>query len=146
MGSGRNAKKNESRTGFSVRDAGSQATLPLPFGNRARSQGEAVSHRGTPWLDKKQERASHTRATARKESIVRSKVEQVLLEEAAEERDFVPGISKPKALFMLAAGLSFVMSVSLYFTGSTEQGIFVGIWVPSILSAGALLLGGTDHA
>ena len=77
---------------------------------------------------------------------MKSKIEQVLLEEAAEERDFVPGISKPKALFMLAAGLSFVMSVSLYFTGSTEQGIFVGIWVPSILSGGALLLGGTDHA
>ena len=50
-------------------------------------------------------------------------------------------VSKPKALFLLAAGLSFVMSVSLFFTGSREQGIFVGLWVPSILSAGALLLG-----
>ena len=46
---------------------------------------------------------------------------------------------------MLAAGLSFVMSVSLFFTGSREQGIFVGIWVPSILSAGALLLGRNGH-
>ena len=50
-------------------------------------------------------------------------------------------MSSPKALFFLAAGLSFVMSVSLFFTGSREQGIYVGIWVPSILSAGALLLG-----
>ena len=53
-----------------------------------------------------------------------------------------PGVGKAKALFILAAGLSFVMSVSLFFTGHREQGIYVGIWVPSILSAGALLLGG----
>jgi hypothetical protein len=59
--------------------------------------------------------------------------------------EVVPGVSRPKALFMLAAGLSFVMSVSLFFTGSQEQGIFVGIWVPSILSAGALLLGRNGH-
>ena len=67
----------------------------------------------------------------------------VRVEEArAVERDeVIPGVSKPKALFLLAAGLSFVMSVSLFFTGSREQGIFVGLWVPSILSAGALLLG-----
>lgn len=52
-------------------------------------------------------------------------------------------MSRPKSLFFLAAGLSFVMSVSLFFTGSREQGIYVGIWVPSILSAGALLLGGS---
>jgi hypothetical protein len=57
----------------------------------------------------------------------------------------IPGVSRPKALFLLAAGLSFLMSVSLFFTGSREQGIFVGIWVPSILSAGALLLGRNDR-
>ena len=55
--------------------------------------------------------------------------------------ELIPGVSRPKALFLLAAGLSFLMSVSLFFTGSREQGIFVGIWVPSILSAGALLVG-----
>ena len=54
------------------------------------------------------------------------------------------GIGLSKGLFFLAAGLSFVLSVSLFFTGSREQGIFVGIWVPSILSAGGLLLGGRD--
>ena len=58
-----------------------------------------------------------------------------------DRREVVPGVGRPKALFMLAAGLSFLMSVYLFFTGSHEQGIFVGIWVPSILSAGALLLG-----
>ena len=60
---------------------------------------------------------------------------------AIERQELVPGVSRPKALFMLAAGLSFLMSVYLFFAGDREQGIFVGIWVPSILSAGALLLG-----
>lgn len=64
---------------------------------------------------------------------------------AMRRSEVIPGLSRPKALFMLAAGLSFLMSVSLFFTGSREQGIFVGIWVPSILSAGALLLGRDGH-
>ena len=64
---------------------------------------------------------------------------------AIERREVVPGISRPKALFILAAGLSFLMSVYLFFTGSREQGIFVGLWVPSILSAGALLLARASH-
>ncbi len=57
--------------------------------------------------------------------------------------ELIPGVSRPAALFLLAAGLSFILSVYLYFGGSREQGIFVGIWVPSILSAGTLLLGGS---
>ena len=64
---------------------------------------------------------------------------------SAERREVIPGVSKAKALFLLAAGLSFLLSVSLYFTGDHERGIFVGIWVPSILSAGALLLGRDYH-
>jgi hypothetical protein len=47
-----------------------------------------------------------------------------------------------KGLFFAAAGLSFLLSVGLWFTGDRERGLFVGLWVPSILSAGALLLGG----
>ena len=64
---------------------------------------------------------------------------------AIERPEVIPGIGRPKALFMLAAGLSFLMSVYLFFTGSREQGIFVGLWVPSILSAGALLLARNSH-
>lgn len=45
-----------------------------------------------------------------------------------------------KALFLIAAALSFVFSVLLWFWVDREQGIFVGIWVPSILSLGSLLL------
>ena len=51
---------------------------------------------------------------------------------------------KIKLLFLLASFISLVLSVSLYFGGHEQQGIFVGIWVPSILSLGALLLAGED--
>jgi len=47
-----------------------------------------------------------------------------------------------KVLFCVAAGFSFLLSVFLWFGGSKEQGLFVGLWVPSILSLGALLLAG----
>lgn len=36
--------------------------------------------------------------------------------------------------FLIGAFLSFVASVSLWFLVSHEYGLFVGIWVPSILS------------
>ncbi len=36
--------------------------------------------------------------------------------------------------FLIGAFLSFVASVSLWFVVSHEYGLFVGIWVPSILS------------
>ena len=40
---------------------------------------------------------------------------------------------------LLAAFISFILSVSLWFSGYKDEGMFVGIWVPSILSLGALL-------
>jgi hypothetical protein len=42
--------------------------------------------------------------------------------------------------FILAAGASFLLSVSLWFAGNTQEGVFVGLWVPSILSFGTLLM------
>ena len=36
---------------------------------------------------------------------------------------------------IILAFLSFLYSVSLWFTGNKLEGIFVGIWVPSILAA-----------
>ena len=51
-------------------------------------------------------------------------------------------LARAKLLFFLAAGLSFLLSVGLWFSGDRERGVFVGLWVPSILSAGALLLAG----
>jgi len=50
------------------------------------------------------------------------------------------GFSRSQVMFCAAAGLSFVASVSLWFSGHKEQGLYVGLWVPSILSLGSLLL------
>ena len=50
-----------------------------------------------------------------------------------------------KLLIFLAAGLSFALSIALWFSGDRERGLFVGLWVPSILSAGGLLLSGGRH-
>ena len=36
-----------------------------------------------------------------------------------------------------AALLSFLLSISLWFSGQQQEGLYVGIWVPSILAAGA---------
>ena len=47
--------------------------------------------------------------------------------------------------YILAAAASFLLSVTLWFTGSKEQGAFVGLWVPSILAFGALMMTGGCH-
>ena len=47
--------------------------------------------------------------------------------------------------FVIAAGASFLFSVYLWFSGSREEGVFVGLWVPSILSFGNLILGGRSR-
>lgn len=50
-----------------------------------------------------------------------------------------------RLLIALAAVASFVFSVTLYFGFDKQAGIFVGIWVPSILSGGQFLMaGGSD--
>lgn len=54
-------------------------------------------------------------------------------------------LATSKAFFFAAAGISYALSVWLWFSGDRERGLFVGIWVPSILSAGALLLAGGDN-
>jgi hypothetical protein len=47
---------------------------------------------------------------------------------------------RSRVLLLAAAGISFALSVSLWFAGNELQGIFVGLWVPSILSLGAIVL------
>lgn len=50
--------------------------------------------------------------------------------------------ARAKMLFGAAALISFLLSVYLWFLGQREAGLFVGLWVPSILALGALLLSG----
>jgi hypothetical protein len=55
-----------------------------------------------------------------------------------------------KATFLFAAFASFVASVSIYFAADDDilgrlNGIYVGVWVPSILALGALLLSSSDR-
>ena len=50
-----------------------------------------------------------------------------------------------KACLFAAAAISLVLSIVIYFgagddTNGRLNGIYVGVWVPSILSLGALLL------
>ena len=40
---------------------------------------------------------------------------------------------------LAAASISFLLSVGLWFAGQRDEGLFVGIWVPSILSFGAFV-------
>jgi hypothetical protein len=51
-------------------------------------------------------------------------------------------VKTAKLLILAAAGLSFLFSVYLWFFVNKEQGVFVGLWVPSILSFGALVTNG----
>jgi hypothetical protein len=41
--------------------------------------------------------------------------------------------------FMSGAFISFLLSVYLWFAGYREEGLFIGLWVPSILSFGTLV-------
>jgi hypothetical protein len=47
--------------------------------------------------------------------------------------------TQARALIVAAALLSFGLSVVLFFTGEERAAIFVGLWVPSILSLGAFI-------
>ena len=56
-----------------------------------------------------------------------------------------------KIALLLAAFVSFAISVTLYFQAGDDvlkrlNGIYVGIWVPSILSLGAFILSGTKRS
>ncbi|REK18158.1 MAG: hypothetical protein DWQ37_04500 [Planctomycetota bacterium] len=55
-------------------------------------------------------------------------------------------VNVAKLLILAAAGLSFLFSVYLWFAVNKEQGVFVGLWVPSILSFGTLMTSGRGPA
>ena len=62
------------------------------------------------------------------------------LEETAASRE-----QRARLLLLSAAAISFVLSVSLWFLGHKLQGIFVGLWVPSILALGSIVLPRTER-
>ena len=64
---------------------------------------------------------------------------------ALRRREGATDTALSRSLFFAAAGLSLAASVYLFFSGQREEGIFVGLWVPSILSAGVLVLQGGRH-
>ncbi len=45
-----------------------------------------------------------------------------------------------RSMILFAAFVSFVLSVLLWFSGHRQEGIFVGLWVPSILALGAVVV------
>ncbi len=61
-----------------------------------------------------------------------------LLREATRSRE-----QRARLLLLSAAAISFLLSVSLWFLGNELQGIFVGLWVPSILALGSIVLPAT---
>lgn len=51
---------------------------------------------------------------------------------------------KAKMAFLIAGGLSSILSVTLWFTGSRQEALFVGLRVPAIHSLGSLVLAADD--
>ncbi len=50
------------------------------------------------------------------------------------------------ALFLVAAAFSFLLSIALWFTDNRQEGVFVGLWVPSILAAGGFWITAVGRA
>jgi hypothetical protein len=48
--------------------------------------------------------------------------------------------------FLVAAFGSFLLSIVLWFTDNRQEGLFVGLWVPSILAAGAFWMNAVRRA
>jgi hypothetical protein len=59
---------------------------------------------------------------------------------ATADSEIVKATRRARALVVVGAFVSFLFSVSLWFAGMREEGLFVGLWVPSILGLGNLLL------
>lgn len=43
-----------------------------------------------------------------------------------------------RKFILVAAFIAFVLAIYLWFSGQRDSGIFVGLWVPSILALGNL--------
>ena len=56
--------------------------------------------------------------------------------------DSLSAFHKAKLVFLVAAFVSFLFSVYLWFFVDKGAGVFVGLWVPAIHSLGTLVLTG----
>ena len=61
-------------------------------------------------------------------------------------RTIMNRLALSKSGFTVAAGASFLFSIYLWFSGQRDEGVFVGLWVPSILSFGSLIVEGRNNA
>ncbi|MDX1619293.1 MAG: hypothetical protein R3224_10950 [Balneolaceae bacterium] len=48
-------------------------------------------------------------------------------------------LNKSDYLILASAIISMIFSIYLWFTGNKDAGVFVGIWVPSLLCLGSYL-------
>ena len=48
-------------------------------------------------------------------------------------------MKKSDYLILTSAFISFLLSIYLWFSGQQDEGLYVGLWVPSILAAGAYI-------
>ena len=48
-------------------------------------------------------------------------------------------------LLLVATAFSFLLSIGLWFSGNREEGVYVGLWVPSILAAGGFWMAATGR-
>jgi hypothetical protein len=60
-------------------------------------------------------------------------------------RPAISSFHRAKLAFLVAGFVSLVLSVTLWFSGSREEALFVGLWVPAIHSLGTLVLVGEDQ-
>lgn len=58
----------------------------------------------------------------------------------SEAQSSSPSLTKARNSILFAAAASLLVSVALWFSGHREEGLFVGLWVPSILGVGNLFL------
>ena len=58
----------------------------------------------------------------------------------------ITAFHKVKLVFMAASFFSFLLSVTLWFLVDKEMGLFVGLWVPSLLALGVLVLIGEEDS
>ena len=56
----------------------------------------------------------------------------------------ISAVHKVKLVFFVASFFSFVLSVTLWFLVDREMGLFVGLWVPTLLALGVLVLIGEE--